>query len=177
MLPIAAPSMSEKEMWEFFIRLGFSLVCGAIIGLERTHHRKPAGLRTNVLICMGACLFTMASLLSAFGVAKEPAEAARITAQIVTGIGFLGAGAIIRSGVSVHGLTTAASIWFVAAIGVLAGMGFYFLGIVSSLAALFVLTALNRLEHWFQARFPPPPHENEPFAPLPGGNPPEGSGG
>ena len=173
MLPNVEASLAWPEALEFFIRLGISLACGAVVGLERTHHRKPAGLRTNVLICMGACLFTMASILSANGVAKQPAEVGRISAQIVTGIGFLGAGAILRSGLSVLGLTTAASIWFVAAIGMLVGLGYYLLGFISSLAALFVLTALNRLEFWFQTHFPP--HESDAPSP-PAANPPAKDG-
>ncbi len=121
---------------EMILRLLLAAALGAIIGFQRERAGKAAGLRTHILISVGACLFTVASIYG-FGVSSEPA---RVAAGVVAGIGFLGAGAIIRSrGEIVHGLTTAASIWAVAAIGLAAGAGLY---IVSAVAAVLILIAL-----------------------------------
>jgi len=107
------------------LRLVVALILGALIGMERETHGRPAGLRTHVLVCMGSTLFTIASFVIAgpqrpLGPINDPG---RIAAQIVTGIGFLGAGTIIHQGSIVRGLTTAASIWVVAAIGLAVGIG------------------------------------------------------
>ena len=102
------------------IRLTVSFVLGAIVGFERQYHEKPAGFSTNTLICIGSTVFAMISLLSAQYYGGDPA---RIAAQIVTGVGFLGAGSIIREGNKISGLTTAAGIWVVAAIGMATGYG------------------------------------------------------
>ena len=102
------------------IRLLVSLFLGAIVGFERQYHEKPAGFSTNTLICLGSTVFAMVSLLSAQYFGGDPA---RIAAQIVTGVGFLGAGSIIREGNKISGLTTAAGIWVVAAIGMATGYG------------------------------------------------------
>ena len=121
---------------EMILRLLLAAALGAIIGFQRERAGKAAGLRTHILISVGACLFTVASIYG-FGSGSEPA---RVAAGVVAGIGFLGAGAIIRSrGEIVHGLTTAASIWAVAAIGLAAGAGLY---IVSAVAAVLILIAL-----------------------------------
>src|SRR5690349_6767845 len=105
-----------NSMWGFTLSLLLSVVLGGLIGLERELHGHPAGLRTHILVCMGSALITLVSVYSANlnGVRSDPT---RISAQIVTGIGFLGAGAIIREGGSIRGLTTAASLWTTAAIG------------------------------------------------------------
>lgn len=139
----------------FFARLGVALVCGAVVGMEREYRGKAAGLRTNVLICMGACLFTMVSLLSAKLFGGPNVDPGRIAAQIVSGIGFLGAGAILRSGFSVQGLTTAATIWFVAGIGMVIGIGFPLLGLGASVAALFVLVGLQGIDRLIPGKPPP----------------------
>ena len=102
------------------IRLTVSFFLGAIVGFERQYHEKPAGFSTNTLICMGSTVFAMVSLISAQYYGGDPA---RIAAQIVTGVGFLGAGSIIREGNKISGLTTAAGIWVVAAIGMATGYG------------------------------------------------------
>jgi putative Mg2+ transporter-C (MgtC) family protein len=125
--------------WPLLARLFVAFLCGALIGSERGHSGKPAGLRTNILICVGAAMYTMSSELSAKFVAGAPVEAARITAQVVTGVGFIGAGAILRSGLAITGMTTAATIWLVAAIGVLIGLGFPFLGLTATLLTLVTL--------------------------------------
>ena len=122
------------------ILCGFAL--GGVIGLERERRAKAAGLRTHMLVAGGAAIFTVASF-AVFTTAGTVRDPTRIAAQIVTGVGFLGAGAILRSGGSVSGLTTAASIWVAAAIGILAGGGAYGLALVSV-----VLTTITmRLPH------------------------------
>ncbi len=121
---------------------------GALIGVEREFRQKAAGLRTNTLIALGAALFTIVSLELAQGVSG--ADPARVAAQVVTGVGFLGAGAILRTGSGVHGLTTAATIWMNAAIGVAAGAGRYALAAAGTLAALIVLVALHPVDRYLE---------------------------
>lgn len=127
-------------------RMTVAFLCGAIVGAERERKGKPAGLRTNILICLGATLFTMASELMARLTPEGPQETTRIAAQIVTGVGFLGAGAILRGGRGVHGLTTAATIWLVAAIGMIVGIGFPLLGLATAGMTVLTLTGLGRIE-------------------------------
>lgn len=128
---------------EDVIRLLAALGAGALIGLERELHDKPAGLRTNTLICLGAAVFTLLSLriAQAAGIADT-----RIAAQIVSGIGFLGAGAIIHGRNHVTGLTTAATVWAVAAIGMAFGSGQFAIGIVATLLVHGVLLVLTRVQ-------------------------------
>jgi putative Mg2+ transporter-C (MgtC) family protein len=104
----------------YALRLVLAATLGAAIGLEREIHDHPAGMRTHLLVAMGSAAFTILSI-SAFP--APGADPARVAAQIVTGIGFLGAGAILKEGVSIHGLTTAASLWVAAALGMAAGAG------------------------------------------------------
>lgn len=119
-----------------------SALCGAVIGVERERRDKPAGLRTVVLICLGSTIFTIVSLLLA---AQKPmADPARLAAQIVTGIGFLGAGAILRAHGTVVGLTTGATIWTVAAVGVTIGAGYVAAGLVFTALILLVLTVAHQ---------------------------------
>ena len=121
---------------EMILRLLLAAALGAIIGYQRERASKPAGLRTHILICVGAALFTIASLYG-FGASADPA---RVAAGIVAGIGFLGAGAIIRRGEGVvEGLTTAATIWAVAGIGLAAGAGLYLVSAVTTAVILIVL--------------------------------------
>ena len=121
---------------EMVLRLLLASALGAIIGYQRERAGKPAGLRTHVLICVGAALFTITSLYG-FGAAADPA---RIAAGIVAGIGFLGAGAIIRRDEGlVAGLTTAATIWAVASIGLAVGVGLYLVSVVTTAIALIIL--------------------------------------
>lgn len=131
------------EWGEFSLRLVAALLLGAAIGLERQWRQRMAGLRTNALVCVGAALFVMLGLLI-------PTEASptRIAGQIVTGIGFLGAGVIMRDGLNVRGLNTAATMWCVAAVGTLCGMGFIghaTIGVAGILAANVLLRPLARL--------------------------------
>jgi putative Mg2+ transporter-C (MgtC) family protein len=130
------------------LRLLLAAGLGAAIGIEREFHRKPAGLRTNILIAVGAALFTTLSIQ--FGGAGATAD--RIAAQVVTGVGFLGAGAILHSGVSVHGMTTAATIWVIAAVGMAVGAGQYATASVATAITLLVLAVLVPLEAWFDRR-------------------------
>ncbi len=116
----------------FLIGLGLALVLGFVIGAERESRGKDAGISTHIMVIAGAMFFT---LLSA---AVDPASTSRIAAQIVTGIGFLGAGLILKEGSSVKNLTTAASLWFAAAIGMAIGFGFYVPAIVAAIAAALI---------------------------------------
>ena len=121
---------------EMVLRILLAAGLGAAIGYQRERYGKPAGLRTHILICVGAALFTVASS-HGFGMGADPS---RVAAGIVAGIGFIGAGAIIRRGEGiVAGLTAAATIWIVAAIGVAAGAGLYLLSGVTTAVALVVL--------------------------------------
>jgi putative Mg2+ transporter-C (MgtC) family protein len=136
-------ALSHVEL-ESFARLGAAAVAGAVIGAEREITEQAAGLRTHMLVSIGSCLFTLASM---FGFVGHTVDPSRIAAQIVTGIGFLGAGAILRERGSVHGLTTAASIWVTAAVGLALGAGMYWVGgfaVVVTLLSLWVLRPLRR---------------------------------
>ena len=119
-----------------------AVVFGAMIGMEREFHGKAAGLRTNILICLGAAVFTIISRQMATG---AEGSVTRIAAQIVTGVGFLGAGAIIQDRGGVHGLTTAATIWLVASIGMACGARFYQLALITTLLAIVVLIGLAKI--------------------------------
>ena len=119
-----------------------AFVCGAIVGFEREKGHKAAGLRTQILICVGSAIFTVVSMSPALG-GKEPA---RIAAQIVTGVGFLGAGSILRDRGQITGLTTAATIWTVSAIGIVVGAGYSTAGVLLSLGVLCVLGSFRRVE-------------------------------
>jgi putative Mg2+ transporter-C (MgtC) family protein len=131
-------------MIDWMIPLLTASLCGAILGLEREWHRKPAGLRTNTLICIGSALFTIISMR----LSGDAGDKTRVAAQIVTGIGFLGAGTIMRRSEDfVAGLTTAATVWTVAAIGMFAGSGHVFIALFATLFTLAVLIALRRAEH------------------------------
>ena len=120
---------------ELVARLILGFVLGAIVGLEREVSLKPAGLRTHILVGLGSTILTILSI-HAF---PEPADPARVAAAIIVGIGFLGAGTIIKTEQRVMGLTTAASLWIVASIGVAAGTGYYTVAITGTLLAFIVL--------------------------------------
>jgi len=132
--------LPHQYCWVIVTVLAIS--CGAIIGVERGKRQKPAGLRTMMLICLGASIFTQASILVA-GTRTDPA---RIAAQVVTGIGFLGAGAIIHGRGAVTGFTTAAAIWVVAAIGVVLGIGYAAAGVLFTLFVVGTLAAERTIE-------------------------------
>lgn len=134
------------------LRILVSLVLGGLIGLEREWHNHAAGFRTHMLVCVGS---TMIMLLSIYGFGDFAYEynvrmdPARLAAQVVSGIGFLGAGAIIRNGSSISGLTTAASIWVVAAIGLCVGAGFFFVASLVTVLVIIILLLLNKFERSF----------------------------
>jgi len=142
------------------LRLVVAAALGAAIGFERELRDREAGMRTHLLVALGSCLFT---LVSAYGFneflvqggAVVRADPSRIAAQIVTGIGFLGAGAIIREGLSVRGLTTAASLWIVAAIGMAAGAGYYEAAIAATALTLLALWPLRIFAFRLLERFRP----------------------
>ncbi|MFA5134649.1 MAG: MgtC/SapB family protein [Patescibacteria group bacterium] len=128
------------------------LLCG-LIGLERKFYHKPAGFRTNIMVGLGSTILMILGLhiLADFNEGNV-VDITRLAGQVVTGIGFLGAGAIIQGRGSVHGLTTAASIWVVAAIGMTIGLGYYFTAIAATTASLVVLVFMGRFEHHFEKK-------------------------
>ena len=135
---------------ELIQRLLLAVVIGGLIGAERELRRKSAGFRTNILIALGSALFTISSLTLA-----PTGEPTRIAAQIVTGIGFLGAGTILRNRDGVHGLTTAATVWVNAALGVAAGGGQFRLTIIAGVITLGVLLVLGPIEAAIELRAGP----------------------
>jgi putative Mg2+ transporter-C (MgtC) family protein len=130
----------------FLVRCGIAAVCGGLIGLERELKQKPAGFRTNILICVGSAMYMAIGLLLIPQDRVGGFDPTRIAAQVVTGIGFLGAGCIIQQGAHITGLTTAATIWVVAAIGLVAGAGFPILAAISALLVLATLAVLEPIE-------------------------------
>jgi putative Mg2+ transporter-C (MgtC) family protein len=143
---------------DFVWRLLLAAALGAAIGIEREYRQKPAGLRTNMLIALGSALFTILSLTTAPGGSTDPT---RIAAQVVVGIGFLGGGAIMRNRDSVHGMTTAATIWVNAAIGVAAGAGHFTLATFTAALTLAVLIVLPPIESYFERRAGIPDRHHE----------------
>ncbi len=146
-----APHLSELEL---ILRLALAALLGAVVGLEREWRDRTAGLRTHMLVCLGSAVFTV---VSAYGFSEWynqvpvnerstiVSDPTRIAAQIVTGIGFLGAGAIFRSDDGVRGLTTAASLWMMAAIGLASGAGYYELAVAATVLMLLILVALRQV--------------------------------
>jgi putative Mg2+ transporter-C (MgtC) family protein len=129
--------------WETVARLLLAFILGGLVGWERESVDKPAGFRTHILVCVGAALFALVSREGFFGSGADPA---RVASNIVVGIGFLGAGTIWRTGGGVQGLTTAASLWTVAAIGTAVGIGYYSGGIGATVIVIGVLTFMKTIE-------------------------------
>lgn len=127
---------------DFLFRIIISLLLGALVGFEREITRKPAGLRTHAFVSMGACLFTISSFYLA---GNANIDSSRIAAGIVTGIGFIGAGSIIATKGHIKGLTTAASLWVVSAIGLMVGLGELVLPTISSII-IFIMLRLGKVE-------------------------------
>src|ERR1700709_1114622 len=125
------------------IKIATAFALGALLGLEREYRNKPAGFRTLIMITVGATLFTILS--NRIAIAPD-----RIAANIITGIGFIGAGVIFKEGIKVSGVTTAATIWISAAVGMAVGYGAFYLAIAVALLMLFTLILLERLEAFFQ---------------------------
>lgn len=130
------------------LALVFAAILGGAIGLEREVNGKPAGLRTNIIICLGATAFTLVALRLGL---EDKLTLGRVVQGIVTGVGFLGAGALIQEGSGVHGLTTAASIWLVASIGVACGAGYFLMATVVTFLALLALFGLLPLTRRIRA--------------------------
>jgi putative Mg2+ transporter-C (MgtC) family protein len=133
---------------DLLVKLTLAVLLGGIIGFERELAGKPAGLRTNILICIGAALLMDVSTRIGLIDGHRIGDPARIAAQIVSGVGFLGAGTIMQSQGMVTGLTSAATIWVVAAIGMTVGAGYYVEGMGAGLLVTFVLAGLGGVEHW-----------------------------
>jgi putative Mg2+ transporter-C (MgtC) family protein len=156
-LALSIPSLSWPEV---LLRLALAALFGAAIGVERELREREAGLRTHLLVCVGSALFTIVGAYGFRGFlvnggAVIRADPTRIAAQIVTGIGFLGAGAIIRQGLSVRGLTTAATLWVVAAIGLAAGAGYYSAAAIATVLVILSLWPLRLVAHRVFVRFRP----------------------
>jgi putative Mg2+ transporter-C (MgtC) family protein len=133
---------------DFILRLLAAALAGLLIGFERQWHHKSAGLRTNALVAIGAALYVLLSI----GITQTNGDVTRIIGQVVSGVGFLGAGIVFREGANVHGLTTAATVWCSAAIGCLAAAGYYRETLISTLAVLIVNALLVPLDKWLSER-------------------------
>ncbi len=151
--------MSDGEM---LLRLACALAFGGAIGLEREFGGHHAGLRTHLMVTLGACIYALVSIVGAEG--SPAADPTRIASQVAVGVGFLGGGAILREGRSVKGLTTAAGLWVGSAVGVASGFGMVKLTLVATVLALLFLAVFNRFERWLldavarrTGRAPPPP--------------------
>lgn len=150
------PDLSLETELNLALRLTVGLVLGAIIGFERELHRQPAGFRTHSLVALGAALFT---IVSAYGFTGDMVDPTRIAAQIVSGIGFIGAGTILQYRGHIRGLTTAASLWAVAAIGTAAGAGLFVMAVTGTVLILVVLSVLDRVESMARRRLQLPPDQ------------------
>ena len=145
-------SFRNSIQCEMLLRLIFSAVLGGIVGLERGSGDRPAGLRTHILVCVGSTLWMLVSLYGLDGFDQIPMEypegrdSSRIAASVVSGIGFLGAGTILHEGITVRGLTTAASLWMISAIGLATGAGMYFISAVATVVTYITLTTFHGLE-------------------------------
>jgi putative Mg2+ transporter-C (MgtC) family protein len=139
-------------------RIGAALLIGGLIGFERTFHGRPAGFRTHSLVCIASALLMLVTVYQSDWMTSTPIDTirtdpTRMAQGIMTGIGFLGAGVIFKEGLTVRGLTTAASIWMTAAIGILVGVGFYLPAIIGSVATLIVLSVFRAVEAWLPSEF------------------------
>ena len=126
------------------IRFSLALVCGALIGLEREISDKEAGLRTHILVSLGSCLFGMLGIM--LSAETGEADPLRVAQGILIGIGFLGAGVIMREGASIKGLTTAAGIWVMGGIGLACGTGYYFLAIIGTIFSFLTIALFSKIE-------------------------------
>jgi len=131
---------------EIILKLFLAIGLGGLIGLERELSQKPAGLRTNILICLGSTLMMILSQLSVQG-SSAPGESMRIAAAVITGIGFIGAGTIIQSQGIVHGLTTASTIWAVSGLGLVIGAGYHVIALIYTAIVLITLVSFRQLEN------------------------------
>lgn len=141
--------MQAITIWDIIFRLLAAMAVGLIVGGQRTRTAHPAGLRTHMLVALGACVvMIIGSQLyqDTQHLYQTGPDPARLGAQVISGVGFLGAGTILKDGVTIRGLTTAASLWTVACLGLATGMGYYLLSLLGSVAVLITLSALDRLQ-------------------------------
>lgn len=143
-----SPNSTELSIGSICLRLLCAMLVGMIIGTEREYTNRPAGMRTHTLVALGACSVMITGHMlfthySAFGATPDPA---RLSAQVITGVGFLGAGTILREGTHVKGLTTAASLWAVACLGIAAGAGYYAVALTGMIFIFITLTIFERLQ-------------------------------
>ncbi|MBE6924784.1 MAG: MgtC/SapB family protein [Ruminococcaceae bacterium] len=146
----------EPGIWDICLRLLCAMVVGLVIGTEREYSNRPAGMRTHILVALGACVVSITGQMifyeyRAMGGTPDPA---RLSAQVITGVGFLGAGTILREGATVKGLTTAASLWTVACLGTACGYGYYTIALAGMIFMLITLTILELLQHHLPGRVP-----------------------
>src|SRR5437763_3735631 len=149
--------MSYQELVVIF-RIATALFVGGVIGFERSFHGRPAGFRTHSLVCVASALLMLVTVYQSEWMTAVPLDAirtdpTRMAQGIMTGIGFLGGGVIFKEGLTVRGLTTAASIWVTASIGILVGIGFWFAALVGTLATLAVLAVFRWIEQMLPAEF------------------------
>jgi putative Mg2+ transporter-C (MgtC) family protein len=175
LLQLASSSLPTLNWDEALLRLALAATLGGLIGIERELREREAGLRTHLLVALGSALFTIVGAYGFHeflesGQAVVRADPTRISAQIVTGIGFLGAGAIIRQGLSVRGLTTAATLWVVAAVGLAAGAGYYSGAVITTALVLIALYPLRILAYRILRRVRP--EDGRLLVELPAGHPP-----
>lgn len=147
--------MSNNDLIDILIRLGAALAAGGMIGLERSYHGRPAGFRTHTLVCLSSALLMLVTVYESqwfvpHGTSRVVVDPTRMAQGIMTGIGFLGAGVIMKEGLAVRGLTTAASIWVTSAIGILFGIGFWIPAMLAVAATLGTLSSFR----WIESRMP-----------------------
>jgi len=141
-------ALFQIENADILMRIVFSIILGSIIGLERELTNKSAGLRTQIMVCLGSCIFTILSIYGfSTAVTLYPlGDPSRVAAQIITGIGFIGAGTVLRQGLTVTGLTTASTLWIVAAVGMACGCGHINIAVVSTILAVAILVLIRIFE-------------------------------
>lgn len=148
------------NIYEVVLRIVLAIIIGGVVGFNREYENRPAGFRTHVLVCLGATIAALIQVQLGYYVIDEIAktpnlsgvlnvDTGRVICQVISGVGFLGAGTIIRTKASVKGLTTAASIWAVACVGIAVGMGFYTISILSGIGIVIALVLLKRFEYRF----------------------------
>ena len=140
----------QLDAWDICLRFLCAMAVGPVIGFEREFTHRPAGLRTHILVALGACAVMITGQLifaqyRPFGATSDPA---RLSAQVISGVGFLGAGTIMREGANVKGLTTAASLWAVACLGIAAGGGYFEVALIGMVLMFLTLTVLEILQNW-----------------------------
>lgn len=148
------------NIYEVALRIVLAIIIGGVVGFNREYENRPAGFRTHVLVCLGATVAALIQVQLGYYVVNEIAktpnlsgvlsvDTGRVICQVISGVGFLGAGTIIRTKASVKGLTTAASIWAVACVGIAVGMGFYTISVLSGIGIVIALVLLKRFEYRF----------------------------